>query len=92
MTAAVQARRLVRKGEFLKILGDSKTQFHENVKRRKVTAPVKIGDRVVALPSDELDAIVAARVAGLAEAEMQALVDRLHAQRKATLGAILGHS
>ena len=90
MSTAVQGRRLVRKDESLKILGDSKTQLHEKIKRGAMVAPVKIGGRVVAFPSDELDAIVSARVAGLGEADMRALVDRLHAQRKVSLAALLG--
>lgn len=84
------ARRLIHKPEALEILGDSKTQLHEKIRRRLVVAPVRIGPRRVAFPSDELDAIVQARIAGLAEPQMQALVDELHARRRRTLAGLLG--
>ncbi len=90
MTTAVQSRRLVRKREALTILGNSNTQLYEDIKAGRMVAPVKVGGRVVAFPSDELDAIVSARVGGLATDEMRALVDRLHAQRKTALSALLG--
>lgn len=43
--------------------------------------PVKIGPRSVGFPSDEVKAIIAARIAGKSEADIKALVNRLHAKR-----------
>ena len=45
------------------------------------TRPVKIGERSVGWPSEEILAINAARIAGKAESEIKELVNRLHAQR-----------
>ena len=45
------------------------------------TRPVKIGERSVGWPSEEVSAINAARIAGKAESEIKELVNRLHAQR-----------
>ncbi len=45
------------------------------------TRPVKIGERSVGWPSEEVLAINAARIAGKAESEIKELVNRLHAQR-----------
>lgn len=43
--------------------------------------PVPIGERAVGWPDFEVQAIVAARIAGKSEGEIRALVDRLHAKR-----------
>jgi prophage regulatory protein len=85
-------RRLVRKPEALSILGDSNTQLYDKINNGLMVPPVKIGSRAVAFPSDELNAIVAARAAGFSKTQMQALVDRLHAQRKVTLSALFGET
>jgi prophage regulatory protein len=83
-------RRLVPKGEALRIAGYSNTTYHEHVKAGLMVAPVKVGARAVVLPSDELEAIVAARVAGLGKDDLRALVSKLHENRKVSLQRILG--
>jgi prophage regulatory protein len=45
------------------------------------TKPVQIGQRAVGWPDTEVFAINAARIAGSSEAEIRALVIRLHAKR-----------
>jgi len=45
------------------------------------TKPVRIGQRSVGWPSDEVQAINAARIAGKTETEIRELVSRLHAKR-----------
>ena len=45
------------------------------------TKPVRIGQRSVGWPSDEVQAIIAARIAGQSIDELKALVDRLHTKR-----------
>jgi prophage regulatory protein len=45
------------------------------------TKPVRIGQRSVGWPSDEVKAINAARIAGKTETEIRELVTRLHAKR-----------
>lgn len=47
------------------------------------TKPVKIGPRAVGWPADEVRAINAARIAGKSDADIKALVNRLHAKRAA---------
>lgn len=44
--------------------------------------PVKIGPRAVGFPADEVKAINAARIAGKSDADIKALVIRLHAKRE----------
>ena len=45
------------------------------------TKPVRIGQRAVGWPSDEVGAINAARIAGLSNAEIRDVVTDLHAKR-----------
>ena len=45
------------------------------------TMPVQIGQRSVGWPDHEVEAINQARIAGKSDADIRALVDRLHAAR-----------
>lgn len=44
--------------------------------------PVSLGAKSVGWPEAEVDAINSARIAGKSDAEIRALVDKLHAARK----------
>lgn len=50
------------------------------------TKPVRIGQRAVGWPDQEVRAICAARVAGKSEGEIRALVAHLHTRRADSLG------
>ena len=52
------------------------------------TKPVKIGERSVGWPSEEVLAINAARIAAKSDAEIRELVNRLHAKRVQTIGQV----
>lgn len=47
-----------------------------------LTKSVKISPRSVGWPSEEVQAINAARIAGKSDADIKALVNRLHAKRE----------
>ena len=49
--------------------------------------PVKIGPNTAAWPAAEIDALIAARLAGADDAAVRALVARLHAERTAGASA-----
>ena len=53
------------------------------------TEPVKIGERSVGWPDDEVKAICAARIAGKSEDEIRELVNLLHAKRADRLAALM---
>jgi len=63
--------------------GQSRSTLYVRVAQRLWTRPVSIGPRMVGWPSPEVDALLSARIAGKSEDEIRALVDRLHAARKA---------
>lgn len=52
------------------------------------TKPVKIGERSVGWPSEEVQAINAARIAAKSDAEIRELVNRLHAKRVQSIGQV----
>jgi prophage regulatory protein len=53
------------------------------------TKPVRIGQRSVGWPSDEVIAISRARVAGATDEQLRELVARLHAKRTGLLEQVL---
>ena len=59
----------------------SHASIYNAVRAGMFTKPVQIGERSVGWPSHEVQAINAARIAGKSQAELRALVSRLHAKR-----------
>ena len=53
------------------------------------TKPVPIGRRAVGWPSDEVEAINAARIAGKTDQEIRELVNTLHARRAERLATLM---
>ena len=62
--------------------GDSRSTHYSNVKAGLYTPPVLIGERSVAWPENEIEAINAARIAGKSKDEIRELVKKLVAARK----------
>lgn len=59
----------------------SHASIYNAIKAGLFTKPVAIGQRAVGWPSDEVQSINAARIAGKTESEIKQLVIRLHAKR-----------
>ena len=59
----------------------SATTPYNAQKQGLLTNFVKVGDRAVGLPDYEVDAILAARIAGQTDGQIRELVKRLHAKR-----------
>ena len=59
----------------------SHASIYTAVKLGLFTRPVPIGQRSVGWPDTEVQAINRARIAGKTDAEIKALVDKLHADR-----------
>ena len=53
------------------------------------TQPVKIGERSSGWPSDEVQAINAARIAGQSDEQIRELVRQLHAKRAEKLAVLM---
>ena len=63
-----------------------KTSLYAWIKMGLLTRPVSLGPRTVAWPADEVNKILACRVAGHSDDIIKALVDQLHRDRQADEG------
>lgn len=63
-------------------LGLSRSSIYAGVADGTISKPVTIAARAVAWPSDEIAALVKARIAGKSTGEIKALVRALHEARK----------
>jgi prophage regulatory protein len=62
--------------------GLSRSTIYLRVSQGLWTKPVSLGARAVGWPSDEVEKLIAARIAGITDDEIRALVTKLEANRK----------
>ena len=62
--------------------GLSRSTIYLRIMERLWTKPVALGPRAVGWPSDEIEALTAARIAGKTDDEIRALVTKLEGARK----------
>jgi prophage regulatory protein len=62
----------------------SHASIYNAIKAGTFTKPVQIGQRSVGWPSDEVQAINAARIAGKSDSDIRELVNKLHLKRLGT--------
>ncbi|OSZ75918.1 AlpA family transcriptional regulator [Hydrogenophaga sp. IBVHS1] len=67
----------------------SHASIYNAIKAGLFTKPVQIGQRSVGWPSNEVEAINAARISGQSEDEIRELVNLLHSQRGKKLAVLL---
>lgn len=77
---------LLRIHRVLALTGLTRSPLYDQMGKGLFVKPVKIGPRAAAIPAHEVKALVDARIAGKSDAEIRALVEKLHADR-ATAGA-----
>ena len=77
-------KHLLRTPDVKRALGVGRATLYVHMDSGLLTKQVRVTGRAVGWPSDEIQAIVDARIAGATDAEIRALVERLHAARKAT--------
>lgn len=65
--------------------GYSRSTIYLRISQRLWTKPVSLGARAVGWPATEVAELNAARIAGLADEEIRALVVKLEAARKSAL-------
>jgi|GEM_PF-2240749 len=78
---ATLSRTLVPLRSALEAAGVPVSVGYEQIRRQVFPAPVKDGRRSL-VPSDEVEAVIAARIAGQDESQIRGIVQRLHAQRQ----------
>lgn len=64
--------------------GASRSTLYLRIQQGLFPRPVKLGQRSVGWPASEIEAINAARIAGLNDDKIRALVIRLESDRKST--------
>jgi prophage regulatory protein len=74
-------QKLLREPAVVEALGLSRSTLWVRIKHGLFPHPVRVGARSVAWPSREVEAVVAAHVAGSSEDKIHALVEQLHASR-----------
>ncbi|GIL07049.1 MAG: hypothetical protein BroJett031_35690 [Betaproteobacteria bacterium] len=76
----------------LELAGMARSTLYEQVTAGLWTRPVRISRRAVAWPSGDVDALVAARIAGKCDDEVRKLVQQLHAERAAALDRVMARA
>lgn len=74
---------LLRRTAVTERTGKPESSLYREIELGLFTQQIRIGPNTVAWPSTEVDALVAARIAGLSDDEIKALVKRLHKARGA---------
>jgi prophage regulatory protein len=62
--------------------GNAKSTLYLRIQEGTLPKPVSIGPRAVGWPSDEIDEIIAARIAGKTDEDILVLVAKLEVARK----------
>ena len=84
--------RLLRISATLERTGDTRTPLYDRISKGLFTKPVKVGGRRAAgWPEREVEAIVAARVAGAPDEEVRRLVQALHRDRRHAYATAVEH-
>lgn len=73
---------LLRRGKVESISGLARSTIYRRIQNKTFPAPVRLGGGIVGWPAAEIFEINKARIAGAADAEIRALVERLHADRQ----------
>ena len=69
--------------------GASRSTIYLRIQQGLWPKPVKLGPRSVGWPASEVSALNAARISGMADAEIRALVATLEADRKSATSRVI---
>jgi prophage regulatory protein len=84
--------RILRLQDTLQRRGTTRTPHYEDVANGLFTQPIKVGGRRAAgWPEREVEAILAARVAGVPDEEVRQLVQALHRDRRQAYAIAVQH-
>lgn len=76
------SQKILRLPEVLRIRGRSRSSHYADIQQGLFTAPVRIGQRAVGWPENEVANLNAYRIAGHSDAEIRELVLTLNSNRK----------
>ena len=66
-------------------LGMGKATVYDHIKEGLLPPPVNVGPKSSAWPSNEIERVVAARIAGKSDAEVRVIVERMVGERQHAL-------
>lgn len=78
--------KLERIQEAFKRYGVSRSTGYKMIEDGLFIKPIQIYRRASAIPGNELDELIKARISGLSEDEIRSVVSRLHAERQQMIG------
>lgn len=73
-------------------LGMTRTPGYNAIRDGLLTKPVKMGPRAAGIPSQEIDAILTARIGGATDEQIRALVVKLHERRQVAAASVLAEA
>lgn len=73
--------KMLRPAEAFERYGKKETAVRDAIAAGLFPSFVQLGGRCVGLPEQELEQVIRARIAGLPDAEIRKLVERIHADR-----------
>ena len=82
--------RILRLAEVLERYGKKETATRDAIAAGLFPSFVQLGGRCIGLPEHELEQIIRARIAGLPDADIRKLVERIHADRARAAAELIG--
>ena len=73
--------KILRWPEALERLGISESSYRNGIADGTLPTPIQLCARAVGIPEHELNQVIRARIAGLPDADIRKLVERIHAER-----------
>lgn len=86
----MRTTRILRLSEVLERFGKKQTAVRDAIAAGLFPSFVQLGGRCIGLPEHELEQIIRARIAGLPDADIRKLVERIHADRTADAERLKG--
>ncbi len=86
----MESIKILRLPAVLERLGMGETSYRVAMADGLAPKLIALGTRAVGLPEHELDQVIRARIAGLPDADIRKLVDRIHADRARLAAELIG--
>lgn len=83
--------KILRLAEAMDRLGISETSWRTAVNAGLLPKPIKLSERTIGFPEHELNQVIRSRIAGLLDADIKKLVERIHEDRARMADELLGN-
>lgn len=86
----MESIKILRLPAALERLGMGETSYRTAMADGLMPKLITLGARAVGIPEHELNQVIRARIAGLPDADIRKLVERIHAERTRTAAEMIG--